>query len=54
MHNYIIDILEMAPFQTGTSFSIEMLWTNFMLIQNSPIDPMLTEDSYQSAKIFHT
>ena len=41
------------PFQTHTNFPIEILWTIFTPIQYSSIDLMLTEDSYQSTKIFN-
>ena len=47
--NYIIIYLtswRLTSFQTHIDFSIEMLWTVFMLIQNSPTDSVLTEDTH--------
>ena len=35
----------LAPFETHMYFSMEMLWSTFVPIQDSPIDPMQKGDN---------
>ena len=53
LHNYIIDILGVIPFQTQYMFFYRNAIDNFRTsMQNYSIDTMLIENSYQSAKIY--